>query len=105
VAADLQADELGNEIEILGNDIPAALRERRSLAHAVLYEQRARTRIVVNVDGDEVHAMFRKKLFRAQAVASAGFGKEYVFVGSLLHILFIERRRAISGRRVVTSQP
>jgi hypothetical protein len=49
-------------------------------------------RLVEHVNGDEVDAFFRKKLFRSEAAASPGLRVKNKFVGDGIHWKFQERR-------------
>jgi hypothetical protein len=41
--------------------------------------------IVQNVDGNEINALLRKKLFRSKAAASAGLGKQNEMISAIFH--------------------
>jgi hypothetical protein len=43
-------------------------------------------RVVQNIDGNEVNAFFRKKLFRSQATASAGLSEQNKTISNVFHI-------------------
>jgi hypothetical protein len=62
-----------------------AARDYRHVAHAVREKLLAAAGVVKDVDGDEVDAFFRKKLFRSEAAASPGLGKEHELVGGNVH--------------------
>ena len=75
VAGALQADKLGDVLEVLAENVLVASREHRHGAHAEFQELLFAGRIVHNVNRDEVNAFFRKKLFRLQATASTRLGE------------------------------
>jgi hypothetical protein len=65
VAGALQANKLGDVLEVLTENVLIASREHRHGAHAE-FEQLLLSRWIVNyVNRDEVNALFRKKLFRS----------------------------------------
>jgi len=83
--AALQADKLGDVLEILAKNILAASREHRYGAHAELEQLLFAGRVVNYVNRDEVNAFFRKKLFRPQATASTRLGEQDEFVSEIFH--------------------
>jgi hypothetical protein len=84
-AGALQADELGDVLEVLAKNVLVASREHRHGAHAEFEQLFFSRRIVHYVDRDEVNAFFRKKLFRPQATASTRLGEQGQFVSNALH--------------------
>ena len=73
--ATLQADEFGDVLQVLAKDILTVFREHRHGARAELEQLLSSRQVVQYVNGDEVDAFFRKKLFRSQATASTGLCK------------------------------
>ena len=65
MAAALQADELGDIFQVLAKDVLVALRQNRYGARAEFAQPLQRRWIVQDIEGDEVDAFFRKKLFRS----------------------------------------
>jgi hypothetical protein len=82
----LQADELGNVLEVLAEDVLPALREHRHRLRAELEQLLMSRRVVQYVDGNEADAFFRKKLFRSQATASAGLDEQDEIVVNAFHL-------------------
>jgi hypothetical protein len=86
VAGALQADELGNVFQIHCEHVLSAAGDHRDGAHAKRHQLFAAAGIIEDVDGDEVDTFFRKKLFRAEAAASAGLREQYELVGAGVHV-------------------
>lgn len=79
----LQANKLGDVLEILTEYILLALGDNRNVAQAELEQFLASLRIIQYVDGNEIDFFARKKLFRPETAASPGLGKEdELFVGA-----------------------
>ena len=72
----LEADELGDILEVLAEDVVLALRDDRHVAHAQGQELFPPAGVIRNVDDDVVYLLFRKKLFRSEAAASPRLQKE-----------------------------
>ena len=65
MSAALQADELGDVFHVLAEDILVAFGQNRHGARAQFAQPLQRRWIVQDIEGDEVDAFFRKKLFRS----------------------------------------
>jgi hypothetical protein len=85
VAGALQADELGDVLEVLAKNVLVASREHRHGPHAEFEQLLFSRRIVHHINRDEVNAFFRKKLFRPQATASTRLGEQDEFVSGVFH--------------------
>jgi hypothetical protein len=85
VAGALQADKLGDVLEVLTENVLIASREHRHGAHAEFDQLLFSRRIVHHVNRDEVNALFRKKLFRPKATASTRLSEQDEFVGDVFH--------------------
>jgi len=70
VAGALQADELGDVLEILAEYVVFALRYDGNVAYTQRQQLFAPARVIRNVDDEVVYLLFRKKLFRSEAAAS-----------------------------------
>ena len=81
----LQADKLGNVLEVLAENVLVASREHRHGPHAESEQLLFSRRIVHYINRDEVNAFFRKKLFRLEATASTRLGEQDQFVSNTLH--------------------
>jgi hypothetical protein len=83
VAGALEADELGDVLEVLSEHELLALGDDRDIAHAELEQALAARRVVQHINGDEIDLFTRKKLFRPETAASPGLGKQdELFVGA-----------------------
>jgi len=83
VAGALQADELGDVLEVLAEDVVFALRYDGNVTYAQRQQLFAPAGIIRNVDNQVVYLLFRKKLFRSEAAASPRLQKEdELFVGA-----------------------
>jgi hypothetical protein len=80
VRAALQADELGDVVDVLREHVLPAPRHDRHGANAERQELVPAGGVLDDVYRDEVNAFARKKLFRPEAGASPGLGEEDVFV-------------------------
>jgi len=76
VAGALQADELGDVLEVLAEDVVFALRYDGNVAYTQRQQLFAPARVIRNVDDEVVYLLFRKKLFRSEAAASPRLQKE-----------------------------
>ena len=85
VAGTLQADKLGDVLEVLAENVLAVSREHRHGADAELEQLLFARGIVHYVNRDEVNAFFRKKLFRPQTTASTWLGEQDKFFGEVFH--------------------
>lgn len=83
------ADELGHILDQLPEDELVAPGDHRHRAHPEFEQLIAPSRVVEHVHRDKVNAIFRKKLFRPEAAASPGLGKEHELVRD--HGLFVLR--------------
>ncbi len=83
----LQADELGDVLEVLPEDELVPARDNRYVADAVGKQLLFPARIVENVDRDEINFFLRKKLFRSETAASPGLGEENEFFAGGIHDL------------------
>ncbi len=81
----LQADELGDILKVLAEDVLIAFREHRHAVRAEFEQLLSSCRVVQYVNRDEVNAFFRKKLFRSQATASTGLGEQDEIVTDIYH--------------------
>jgi hypothetical protein len=81
----LQADELGNILEALTENVLLAFRQHRYRACAEPEQLLFSSRIVQHVQDDEAEAFLRKKLFRSQATASTRLGEKDEFVPGGFH--------------------
>ena len=72
----LQAHEFSDVLEVLAENVLVASREHRHGADAELEQLLFSCRIVHYINRAEVNAFFRKKLFRFEATASTGLGKQ-----------------------------
>jgi len=63
--AALQADELGDILQVLAEYELITARQNRYGAHAKFAQSLQCCRIVQDIERDEVDAFFRKKLFRS----------------------------------------
>jgi hypothetical protein len=86
VAGALQADELGDVLEVLTENVLLAFREHGHGLSAKLEQSLMSRRVVQYVDRAEANAFFRKKLFRPQATASAGLNEKDVGVTGGFHV-------------------
>jgi hypothetical protein len=85
VAGALQADKLGNVLEVLAENVLVASREHGYGPYAEFEQLLFSRRIVHHVNRDEVNAFLRKKLFRPQATASTRLGEQDQFVSDVFH--------------------
>jgi hypothetical protein len=85
VAGALQANELGNILKVLAEDVLTVFGEHRHGARAEFQQLFSSRQAVQYVDGDEVNAFFRKKLFRSQATASPGLSKQDEIASECIH--------------------
>ena len=76
----LQADKLGDVLEVLAENVLVAPSEHRHGPHPESEQLLFSRRIVHYVNRDEVNAFFRKKLFRSKTTASTGLGEQDEFV-------------------------
>jgi hypothetical protein len=65
VPAALQAHELGNILEILAKNVLSAFGENWHGARTKLQEPLSSCGVIGYINGEEVNALFRKKLFRS----------------------------------------
>ena len=77
----LEPDELGDVLQVLPEDVVAAFRDDRHVAHAQLEQLLPPAGVVQHVDHDVVYLSTRKKLFRPQTAASPGLREEHEFFG------------------------
>jgi hypothetical protein len=89
----LQADELGNVFEVLAEDVLIASGEHRHGTRAKLEQPVFPGGIVLYVNRGKVDALFRKKLFRSEATASAGLCEQNEIVVDGFHEKDKLRRR------------
>ena len=84
MAGTLEADELGDILEVLPEYELFAFGYNRHIAHTEFEQAFASCRIVQDIDGDEINFFARKKLFRPETTASPRLGEQYVllFVGA-----------------------
>jgi hypothetical protein len=85
VSGTLQADKLGNVFQILPEDECITFGHHRNITHAELQQPFASTGVVEHVDGFEVDAFARKKLFRPETAASARLREENEFLSDRVH--------------------
>ena len=76
MAGALQADELGDVLEVLAEDVVFALRYDGNVAYTQRQQLFAPARVIRNVDDEVVYLLFRKKLFRSEAATSPRLQKE-----------------------------
>jgi len=84
--AALQADELGDVLEVLPEDGVFALLHHRNVAYAQREKPFAAAGVVRDVDDFVIYLLFRKKLFRSEAATSSGLRKKYEFVSDCAHM-------------------
>ena len=82
----LQAHEPGDIFEVLRKYVVAATRDYGNVAHSKGEQLLAPANVVQDVNGDEIDALLRKKLFRSKAAASPGLGVEDEFFGDGGHV-------------------
>src|SRR5262245_21777749 len=82
----LDADELGHIFEILAKDELLASGEHGHGAHPEFKQLFPPGRIVQNVNSAEGDALFRKKLFRSKAAASARLSEQNKLIDDSFHI-------------------
>jgi hypothetical protein len=83
MAGALEADKLGDILQVLPEYELIALGNHRNIAHAKLEQAFAAGRIVQDINGDEIDFFARKKLFRPETAASPRLGKQNeLFVGA-----------------------
>jgi glutathione S-transferase len=83
VAGALEADELGDILEVLSEHELFALGDDGNIAHAELEQALAASRIIQYINGDEIDLFARKKLFRPETAASPRLGEQdELFVGA-----------------------
>jgi hypothetical protein len=82
----LEADELGHVFEILAKNVLPASGEHGHAAHAKPEQTLLPGRVIQHVDGTELDAFRRKKLFRSQAAASAGLSEQGELIRLAFHI-------------------
>jgi len=90
MTAALQTDELGDVFQVLAKNILVAIGQNRDGSSAELEQPRFRRGVVQYVEGGEVDAFFRKKLFRSQATASTRLGEENQVVAGVFHDFLLE---------------
>jgi hypothetical protein len=95
VTAALQADELGNIFEILTENILVSPGQHGHAPGSEPQELLLARRIVQHVDGNEVDALFRKKLFRSKAAASTRLGKQNKIISGIFHKELSQPRRIL----------
>lgn len=76
----LQADELGDVLQVLSEDVVLAPGNDRDVADSQGQQLFTPAGIVRDVDDDVVYLLFRKKLFRSETAASPRLQEKYVFV-------------------------
>jgi hypothetical protein len=81
----LHTNELGDVFEVLTEDVLTAFFKHRHGANAEGQQLRLSARVVDDVNGDEVNALLRKKLFRSQATASTGLCEQDKFISDTFH--------------------
>lgn len=86
MAGALEPDEFGHVFQVLREDELAALRDHGNVAHAQGEQLLAPANVVQYVNGDEIDALLRKKLFRSEAAASPGLGVEDEFFSDGGHV-------------------
>ena len=74
--AALQADELGDILQVLAENELIAARQHRHGANPQFSQPLECRWLVQYIERQEVDAFFRKKLFRSKAAASTRLGKE-----------------------------
>ncbi len=85
VSCATQSDKCGNGLEVLAeHELPAFCHDRH-FADPELEEPLEALPVVEDVDGDEVHALLRKKLLRSKTAASAWLGVEDECVSDSAH--------------------
>jgi hypothetical protein len=72
MAGALEPDKFGNVVQVLAEDVLSASLKHRHRARAEREQAGSSGWIVRDIDGNEVNVLFRKKLFRSEATASAG---------------------------------
>lgn len=83
MAGALEADKLGDIFQVLPEYELIALGNHRNIAYAELEQAFASSRIVQDINGDEINFFARKKLFRPETAASPRLGKQNeLFVGA-----------------------
>lgn len=95
MSAALQADELRNIVEVLREDKLLAARNNRDGTYTQREQLLTSANVVGDVDGDEVDAFSRKKLFRSEAATSPRLGEKDEFlcgVGHVNRLVECERR-------------
>jgi hypothetical protein len=85
VTAALQADEFGNIFEILTENVLVSPGQHGHAARSEPQELLFARAVVQDVDGNEVDALLRKKLFRSKAAASAGLSEQNERISGILH--------------------
>jgi len=83
MAGALEADKLGDIFQVLPEYELIALGNHRNIAYDELEQAFASSRIVQDINGDEINFFARKKLFRPETAASPRLGKQNeLFVGA-----------------------
>jgi hypothetical protein len=95
VTAALQADELGNIFEILTENVLVSPGQHGHAARAESQELLLTRWIVQHIDGNEVDALLRKKLFRSKAAASAGLSEQNERISDIFHKNSSELRKIL----------
>lgn len=85
MSGSLQADELGHVFEVLTENEALAFCNYRYVAHPELEEPLTTAGVIQDINGLEVYAFTRKKLFRPKTTASARLGKKYEFFSDGIH--------------------
>ena len=80
-----QPDKCGNGLEVLAEHELLPFCHDRHFADPEFQEPLEALRVAEDVDGDEVHALLRKKLLRSKTAASAGLGVEDERVSDSAH--------------------
>jgi hypothetical protein len=53
--------------------------------------------IVQNVDGNEINALFRKKLFRSKAAASTGLSEQNEMISGIFHKKLLRTKKDLAA--------
>jgi hypothetical protein len=85
MAAALQADEFGDVLQVLAENVFVAFGEHRHCLSPKSEQLRSCGWIVQHVPCEEADALFRKKLFRSQTTASPGLGEQDPCVANTFH--------------------
>ena len=85
MSAALQANEFGDVLKILAEDVLITFREHRYVTDPELEQLLVPFAIVQDIDREKVDASVRKKLFRSETAASARLSKQDKFIAADFH--------------------